>query len=187
MSNNAKLLAVKHAIYEMGLKFNQEPSDAKITAYAKDLMDYTPEQITFAFRQVIRSGSDFFPSLAKILSYLTPDEEKKEDRAPIIVKEIIQAIRSFHPMLENKMLESVSEDARMVFLAIGNTADLRNSENFETMSAQVERLVKGVLAAKTNSVKNERLERIGINTGKVLEFKTMDYSGFLPGNEGSPA
>lgn len=187
MSNSVKLLAIKHAIFEMGLKFNQEPSDAKITAYAKDLMDYTPEQITFAFRQVIKSGSDFFPSLARIISHLTPDAEKKEDRAPIIAREVVTLIRSWHPDLEDKMRELASPDALLVFQAIGNTMDLRNSETYEIMNAQVERFVKGVLAAKTNNIKNERLERLGINTGKVLEFRTMDYSNFLESKPGDPA
>jgi hypothetical protein len=127
------------------------------------------------------------PSAYEIEAELTPLESKKEDRAPIIVKEIIQAIRSWNKDLEAQMLESVSEDARLCFLAIGNTSDLRNSENFETMSAQVERLVKGVLAAKVNNIKNEKLERIGIKQeGKLLQLRTTDFSNFLP-EEGSPA
>jgi hypothetical protein len=184
--NDEKLVLTRAAIYEVGLLFNQTPSEDKIKAYSKALANYSPKQITFAFNQVILSGSAFFPSLAEILKHLRPDTEKKEDQAPIIVKEIVQLLRSFHPNLEDRMLEVASEDARLVFLAIGNTADLRNSENFETMSAQVERLVKGVLAAKTNNIKNEKLERLGINTGKALEFRTMDYSGFLENKEGSP-
>lgn len=173
------LLPIKEAVYEMSLYFNQPPGDERITAYAKALANYSPKQIIFAFKQVVNSGTAFFPSLAEILKHLKPEEDKKEDRAPIIVKEIISLIRSFHPMLEDRMLEAASPDARLVFLAIGNTADLRNSENFETMSAQVERLVKGVLAAKTNNIKNERLEKIGIVL-KPVEFRTMDYSGYLP-------
>lgn len=175
--NDAKLTLTKAAIYEMGLLFNQAPSDDKIKAYAKALTNYSPKQITFAFNQVILSGSAFFPSLAEILKHLRPDLDKKEDRAPIIVKEIIQFIRSCHPDLEREKMDKLSPDARLVFLSIGNTADLRNSENFETMSAQVERLVKGVLAAKTNNIKSERLERLGIISN--TDFKTIDYSGYL--------
>lgn len=175
--NDAKLTLTKAAIYEMGLLFNQAPSDDKIKAYAKALTNYSPKQITFAFNQVILSGSAFFPSLAEILKHLRPDLDKKEDRAPVIVKEILQFIRSWHPDLERENMDKLSEYARLVFLSIGNTADLRNSENFETMSAQVERLVKGVLAAKTNNIKSERLERIGIISSN--DFKTIDYSGFL--------
>jgi hypothetical protein len=185
MSSELKLLAIKHAIFEMGLKFNQEPSDAKISAYAKDLMAYTPEQINFAFRQVINSGSSFFPSLAEILKHLRPNIETKEDRAPLIVKEIIQAIQSWNKDLEAQMIESVSEDARLCFLAIGNTSYIRNSENFETMSAQLERLVKGVLSVKVNDVKKEKLEKLGIVLDfKKTELRTMDYSNFLPESSG---
>lgn len=184
--NNIKLIAIKAAIYDMGLKFNQEPSDAKITAYAKELIDFTPAQVNFAFKQVILSGSAFFPSLAEILKHLRPAEETKEDRAPIIVKEILGLIRDFHPFNEIKMLEAASEDARLTILAMGGTSDIRNApaENMGTTQAQLRDLVKGVLAAKTNQVKNERLERLGINTGKILEFKTMDYSNFLESKNG---
>jgi len=179
------LLPIKEAVYEMSLFFNQAPTDERITAYAKALSNYTPQQIIYAFKKVINSGSAFFPSMAEILNHLKPPTEKKEDLAPIIVKEIIQFIRSWHQDLERENMSNLSEDAKMVFLAIGNTTDLRNSENFETMNAQIERLVKGVLAAKVNKNKNEALERLGINTGSVLDlrkqdFKTMDYSGYLP-------
>jgi hypothetical protein len=183
--SNTKLLALKHAIYEMGLRFNQEPSDAKITVYAKDLMNYTPEQVAFAFRQVINSGSSFFPSMAEILKHLRPAEDKREDRAPLLVKEIVQLIRSWHPHLEAQMLEHASPDARLVFKAIGNTADIRDSESFEIMNAQVERFVKGVLAAKESDAKNEKLQSIGIQApGQVLgfpkkEMKSVNFQNFL--------
>jgi hypothetical protein len=174
------LLPIKEAVYEMSLFFNQQPNDERITAYAKALSNYTPKQIIYAFKQVIGSGSAFFPSLAEILKHLRPDVEKKEDRAPIIVKEILAYIQAWHPDLERENIFRLSEDAQLAFLAIGNTANIRNSENYETMSAQVERLVKGVLAGKFNNIKNERLERIGINTGRRLEFQTADFSGYLP-------
>jgi hypothetical protein len=187
--NDEKLVLTRAAIYEVGLLFNQSPSEDKIKAYSKALANYTPKQITFAFNQVILSGSAFFPSLAEILKHLKPTEETKEDRAPIIVKEILGLIRDFHPFNELAMIEAASEDARLTILAMGGTSDIRNapSENIGTTQAQLERLVKGVLAAKTNNIKNERLEKLGISTGKVLEFRTMDYSGFLPSNEGNPA
>lgn len=174
------LLPIKEAVYEMSLFFNQQPSDERITAYAKALSNYSPKQIIFAFKEVINSGAPFFPSLAEILKHLRLDQEKKEDLAPVIVKEIIGLIRSFGKYNENEMLEAASPDARLVFLAIGNTDDIRNSENFETMQAQLERLTKGILASKINESKSVKLESIGINTVRALNFQTMDYSGYLP-------
>jgi hypothetical protein len=183
MSN--KLLALKAAIYEMGLRFNQGPSQEKINAYANDLMEYTPEQIIYAFRQVINSGSAFFPSLAEILKHLRPPEQKKEDRAPVIVAEMLKALRDFSQYDEDRMLAAISPAARAAFKALGSTWDIRMSENIETTRAQLERLVKGVISAEDAGVKIEQLQRIGINA-KVIQIGTrppmkgLDFSGFDP-------
>lgn len=175
------LLAIKEAIYEVGLLFNQQPSDEKIAAYAKALVNYSPKQIVFAFNQTILSGSPFFPSLAEILKHLRPAVESAADRAPQVAMEILNAIRTYGPHAEVEMMQMVSEDARHTLLAIGFTGDIRNSENYETTKAQIERLARGVLASRESSVKNEKLERIGV----VLPMnkpgmKAMDFSGFLP-------
>lgn len=182
--NNIKLLAIKAAIYDMGLKFNQEPSDSKITAYAKELIDYTPEQINFAFRQVINSGSAFFPSLAEVLKHLCPATESNVDKAPQVAQEIINLLRNYGPHDEQRMLQAASEEAQWVFAQIGYTGDLRTSENYETTKAQIERLARGVLSSLDAHKKNTDLAKIGI-TGKVLhlkkpEMRTMDFSGYLP-------
>lgn len=183
---NEKLLERKSAVYQMGLLFNQQPNDDKITAYANALMNYEPKQIIFAFKKVIDSGSAFFPSLAEILKHLRPAENTKEDKAPIIVNEIIQFIR-LHPFdLEKNHTHTLSTEALEVIIANGGTRAIRDSENFETMKAQLERLAKGVIANRDAGIKNEALQKIGIDTmGKILpmnkpEFRTIDYSGYLP-------
>lgn len=169
MNAQDKKLAIKSAIYQMGLRFNQEPSKEKIEAYASDLMAFTPEQITFAFRQVIKSGTAFFPSLAEVLKHLSPVTEAIQDKAPQIAQEILQLLRWYGPHDEVKMLEQASEDARLVFLSIGYTGDIRNSENYETTKAQIERLARGVLSSQAASAKNEQLNKIGIEA-KVLSL-----------------
>lgn len=173
--NDASLL-LKAAIYEVGLLFNQQPSDERITAYARALQNYTPGQVTFAFNQIILSGSAFFPSLAEILKFLRPQTEKKEDLAPVIVAEMIRAIRAYGKWDEARMLTTVSEDARQVFQALGNTTDIRNSDNIEITKAQLERLAKGVFAARENAKINTGLEKVGIN-GNVLHLKTSGMRG----------
>lgn len=185
MSAANKKLGIKSAIYQMGLRFNQEPSKEKIEAYANDLMEYTPEQITYAFRQVIKSGSAFFPSLAEILKHLKPATETAQDKAPQIAQEILQLLRWYGPHDEKRMIENASEDAKLVFLAIGYTGDIRNSENYETTKAQIERLARGVLASRAASEKNEQLEKIGVDTSKVLTMKKpgmqgLSFSNLLP-------
>jgi hypothetical protein len=172
MSANVKLLAIKSAIYQMGLKFNQEPSKEKIEAYAKELMDYTPEQISFAFRKVIDSGSDFFPSLAAILKHLRPQQEVAQDKAPQVAAEMIQALRWYGPHDEVNMLENVSKEARLTFQRLGNTADVRNSENTETIRAQLERLARSVIGSSVAQEKNEQLQKLGI----VIPLKRIEFS-----------
>jgi hypothetical protein len=182
-----KLIEIKAAVYEMGLLFNQMPNDEKISAYAKALENYEPRQIVFAFRQVIKSGSAFFPSLAEILKHLQPAKELVQDQAPAIATEIMQLLRWYGPHDEANMIKNASGEAKLVFQALGFTGDIRNSENPDTVRAQLERLARSVLSRKTANDKNAALEKIGIDTGKVLklqkpEFKTVDYSGFLPGD-----
>lgn len=164
MNANAKLLAIKAAIYEMGLRFNQQPSPEKINAYAQDLMDFTPEQIRFAFREVINSGSAFFPSLAEILMRLKPKQESKEDIAPRIVEEMLKAIRDFSQYDEERMLASVSEEARMAFKMLGSTHDLRLSEEIEIVKAQLRGLVKSVISSRDANIQSRKLETIGISS-----------------------
>lgn len=171
MTTNVKLLAIKAAIFDMGLKFNQEPSDAKITAYAKDLMDYSPEQINFAFRQIINSGTAFFPSLAEILKHLKPAQEV-HDKAPQIAAEMLQALRWYGPHDEVNMLKNISPEAKATFERLGNTQDIRNSENTDTVRAQLERLARSVMQSKQVEAKNEQLQKIGI----VLPFQRIEFS-----------
>ena len=172
-------LQIKAAIYEVSLLFNQQPGDERITAYAKALMNYSPKQIVFAFNQVILSGSAFFPSLAEVLKHLRPQEEKKEDLAPIIANEIISFVRLHHFDLEKNYLHTLSETAQAVISANGGTKSIRDSENPETMKAQLERLIRGVIASKESGAKNIQLEKIGIMAPKLnTVFQTLDYSEF---------
>lgn len=185
--NNIKLLAIKAAIYDMGLKFNQEPSDAKITAYAKELLDYTPEQINFAFKQVILSGSAFFPSLAEVLKHLRHTQEKPEDKAPLIATEIINFVRMHHRGVEKNYYHNLSIEAVFVLSHMGGTQDIRDSENFETMRAQLERLSRGVLNQISSSSKKQDLKKIGISENVLSfpksEMKGIDFSNFTNSTE----
>lgn len=168
--SSKNFLQVKAAIYEMGLLFNQMPSDERITAYARALENYEPRQVIFAFKLIIESGSAFFPSLAEILKCLKPITPKIEDRAPVIVAEIITGIRRYGKWAEKEMLESLSPEARAVVYQLGDTTDIRNSENFETTKAQLERLAKGVLGKNVAEIFNTKLEAIGITTQSAISI-----------------
>ena len=185
--NIERELEIKAAIYEVGLLFNQQPSDDKINAYAKALQNYSPKQITFAFNQVILSGSAFFPSLAEILTHLRPPVEKKEDQAPLIAAEILNAIHSFSSYDEVRMDQHHSENARLVLKMLGGTSEIRNApaDNLGTTKAQLVKLAVSVLSSRDANAKTKKLETIGINDGRVLDFpkqelRTVDFSGYLP-------
>jgi hypothetical protein len=150
MNAEVKRLGIKSAIYQMGLRFNQEPSKEKIEAYANDLMDYTPEQVTYAFR--------------------------KEDQAPMIANEIISFVKMHHFDLEHRYLDTLSPLAREVIQSLGSTQDIRDSENFEIMKAQLERSVKSVIAAKEYSSKVLQLNKIGIKFDGPMKKLSYEFS-----------
>lgn len=177
--SNKRNLEIKATVYEMGLFFNQQPSEDRITAYSNALMNYEPHQIIFAFRQVINSGSAFFPSLAEVLRHLRPQEET-HDRAPQVAAEMLKLIRWYGKHDEAAMLQNASPEARETFLRLGDTQDIRNSENTDTVRAQLERLARSVVASKSVEAKNAQLEKIGIVIPFKQNAKTLDYSGFLP-------
>jgi hypothetical protein len=168
--NSEKLIEIKAAVYEMGLLFNQMPNDEKISAYAKALINYEPRQIIFAFNQVIKSGTAFFPSLAEILKHLSPAKDTT-DKAPQVAVEMIQALRWYGPHDEKRMLESVSKEARLTFERLGNTADIRNSENPEIVRAQLERLARSVMGSEVANQKNEQLQKLGI----IIPFQRIGH------------
>jgi Golgi nucleoside diphosphatase len=158
--NQPSLTALKAAIYEMGLYFNQQPSDDRITAYAKALANYSDKQVIFAFK------------------HLKPQEET-HDKAPQIAAEMLKLIRWYGKHDEENMLKNASPEARETFLRLGDTQDIRNSENTDTVRAQLERLARSVMQSKQVEVKNKQLENIGI----VLPLKRPDFSGYLPGGD----
>lgn len=163
-----KLLQLKAAIYQMGLLFNQQPTDERIDAYAKSLINYTEQQVIYAFNQVIKSGSAFFPSLAEIIKHLQPVDSRTTDPAPAVASEIINLIRRYGPHDEKNMIIAASDNAKLVLQKLGYTGDIRNSENIETTKAQLERLARSVLANYSAEMKNEKLKQIGIDPKNVL-------------------
>jgi hypothetical protein len=191
--------AIKDAVTAMLIKFNnrlsknQMETESKLADWAEFLAfekGFTVNQVKFALTQLTQTNKTFMPSAYEIADALSVKHESIDHKAPLIVLEILQAVKLFGQYDELKMIETLSEDARLTLSAIGGTSDIRNSDhdNIGTTKAQLERAVKGVLATKSNNIKNNNLERIGINVpGKILEFRTMDYSNFLPENEGSPA
>lgn len=179
--SDKNFLLRKSAVYQMGLLFNQAPTDERITAYANALMNYEPKQIIFAFNQVIKSGSAFFPSLAEILKHLQPVQDN-HDKAPQVAAEMIQMVRWYGKHDELAMLEKCTPETKEVFERWGDTSSIRNSENLETTRAQLERFARSVIASKVASDKNQALESIGIKTGKVLHLNKsgMQQVNFQP-------
>lgn len=180
--DDKKFVATKAAIYEMGLLFNQSPSDDKIKAYAKALANYTPQQIKYAFKQVVNSGSAFFPSLAEILGHLKPKENASKDIGNFVANEIIQKVIDLGVYRLNEVYESLSEvskktlgENRYILTEIANS----DRDQLTSIRAQIRDMASAAAESHKQGKRNEQLEKIGIKTGNILEFKTMDYSGYL--------
>lgn len=181
------LLLIKEAVYEVGLLFNQSPDEAKINAYSRALQNYTPKQITFAFNQVILSGTAFFPSLAEVLKHLKPEEPSINDRANLLVGEAIEAATKYSIYDHGKnVLNEVSDEVRLIILSFGGVRAIGDfpADQNGTLRAQLRDIAKGVLSQQSANKKSDQLQRIGLgNVLQMPEMRTMDYSGFLPKSE----
>ena len=174
------LLRIKEAVYEMSLFFNQQPNDERITAYAKALQNYTPKQIIFAFKQVIGSGSAFFPSLAEILAHLKPVTIASRESADIVANEVIQKVIDLGVYRLGQAYDELSPLAKK---AIENNqyilTEIANSDrdSLTSIRAQLRDMIKAIGESAKAQVKNEKLVQVGI---RPVELRTADYSGYLP-------
>lgn len=182
--------AIHLAMVAMLIKFNnrlnksQMEPESKLSDWADFLAfekHFTVSQVAFALTELTKKNTTFMPSAYEIADVLAPKETKIQDLAPVIVTEMLSLLRSYSQYSEKDMIEKASENAKLAFYALGSTQDIRLSENIETTKAQLERLVKGVLAAKENKSHHEQLLKIGITPiNKKVEFRTMDFSAYLP-------
>jgi hypothetical protein len=170
-------LQVKAAIYEMGLLFNQPPNDERITAYAKALKDFTPTQICFAFNQVIKSGSAFFPSLAEILKHLQPAKESSEDLAVKAMEEVVRAVIYHGHYQTQRALDSLSESTRKIvgddhqlLVSIGKS----EASELPTLKAQLRNLFRARIESEKAGEQLIQLNRIGIKLGGG-EMRQVSY------------
>jgi hypothetical protein len=184
----SKLNALKSAIYQMGLRFNQQPTPERIEAYAKDLAQFTPDQVTYAFREVIRSGSAYFPSLAEILKHLQPQEVSSDDIANMVVNEIVGKCIDHGQYRIAKIQAELSEIARAVVqLSPSILMNICTSmeDQLPTIKAQLRGFVRAVVENKRAAIKNEKLTELGIDTSKAISIedrrgtlRAIDFSGF---------
>lgn len=158
MSNEA---AIKAAVYEMGLLFNQQPTPERINAYARHLSRFSPEQIVFAFKCEIARGSAFFPSLAEVLSHLRPVEISADSLAADAADEIMRAV------VDYARVEDLSPLAQAV---IGSTAALRQlgeapASQMPNNKAQLRMKAKAVVEKQRAQNHDAKLKRLGLLTG----------------------
>ena len=159
------LTAIKAAIYEMSLLFNQQPADERIAAYAKNLTQFTPEQIIFAFRQEIRKGSAFFPSLAEIISHLRPKEVSPDAIAAEVAEEIMRAV------VNGDRFELLSEVAQKTIgsqygMSLIGEAD---RSQIPTNKAQLRMQAKAVVERDRKDTYDVWLKKLGLPTSAAIE------------------
>lgn len=167
--------AIKAAIFEMALLFNQQPNDERITAYAKALQNYSPSQIKFAFNSVILSGTAFFPSLAEILTHLRPIKPKSEDIAVQLVDEIVRAAIEHGQYRVDRAYEALSDSAKEVLggdkQAILNICKSMEDE-LPIIKAQLRNLFRSKLESQKASEHHGKLLRLGI---KVEPMRKISF------------
>lgn len=178
--NEKEFLVIKAAIYEMGLLFNQQPNDEKITAYAKALSNYSPNQIKFAFNSVILSGSAFFPSLAEILNHLKPMQPKSEDRAAELMEEVVRVALANGYNRIDRAYNELSVNAKAV-LGEDKATLLRICRSMEdelpTIKAQLRNLFRARIDSQKAEIHNGKLLQLGvIKPEQIEEMKKLDLS-----------
>jgi hypothetical protein len=170
MSTNK--MAIKAAIYEMGLLFNQKPDDEKITAYAKALENYSPSQIKFAFNSVISSGTAFFPSLAEILKYLKPIRPAAEDLASELMEEVVKKAAANGYNRTAQTMAELSPGAKAV-LGDDHQTLLRICKSMEdelpTIKAQLRNLFRARIESQRADAHNSKLVQIGVAKTEEIE------------------
>lgn len=172
------LLPLQEAIYEVGLLFSKstQPSEAQINAYAKALQRYSPEQVTYAFNQIILKGSAFFPSLAEVLVFLRVQESSSEDRGNIFADEIVSKALDHGFYRTKDAYESLSNEAKLV---IGNNTrilkEICESSRDELMiiKSQIRKLAVARINTTKNEIHNKQIESL-IEGNKA---KLKDLSG----------
>lgn len=180
--NQNNFMRLKVAIYEMGLLFNQPPSDDRINAYAKLLANFEPHQVIYAFKQVIKSGNKFFPSMAEILSHLQPPKENAEDTANLIANEIIQKCIEKGRYNTGDIVPELSGPAQAVIKSSSYLImNILNSDDdtLPIVRAHIRGLAKAMTTASANEEKRSELSKIGINP-PVPGPQKLDYKSYLP-------
>lgn len=185
------LTALKSAIFQMGLRFNQQPTTERIEAYADDLSRFTPDQVVFAFRQVINSGTAFFPSMAELLVHLKPKEISSEDLAAFVVDDVTKAAiqdGQYHPERAFQMLSEISKAFVGKNLRLLMDLAMCDIEKLPTLKAQTRGAARAFIETRKANLYNEKLESIGIDTSNVIKiedhrnpFKALDFSEFKEG------
>lgn len=181
-------IEIRAAIEEMGHCFLKKPDDTQVEVYARGLERFSTEQVIFAFNQVIESGSDFFPSLGRILSYLRPKDQDPEGMAAVIADEIVNTAANFGYMQTGAAFLTLSPTAKLVCGSSSRLLDICNTErdNLTTVKAQLRKQAIGVLSQQKTNIHNEKLVEIGLATAEVLDFqkpalRSLAYGDFQPG------
>lgn len=162
--------------------FNKSPSDDDLETYGEMLSgQFEFKQVTWALTEHVKKGSAFFPSCGEIFAYLAPKEESSEDRAAIATDEIIRFAQAYGYMQTEKAFLAMSEDARIACGSPTFLLEVCNTpfEDLTTLKAQIRRQAKAAFERSINTAKNEKLQAIGIDTGKVLNLKRPSFDGFL--------
>lgn len=162
--NQEKSHKIKKAcIYEMSQLFSQKVSDIKIEAYAKMLRPYSVAQITMAFSNIVKKGSDFFPSCSRVIAEIMPTENR-EDVAQSMADNIVNQVLRFGRYQQREMGSYLTKPEKMALQRIGGCLTIldSNKDDMPTIRAQLRRTCNSVLSIGEVEKKQEVMGKLAL-------------------------
>jgi len=140
-----KKVAIYECLKTIGLCFEFPPSVERLKIYTEHLQDYSVEQLTFAFKQVLKTERNF-PAIATIYKIINPKIDEI-DEANKMAGQIIDAIPMFGYTNANAAKEYLSEKAWYTIKLFGGWETLCKTEtsNLGTIRAQLRDLCKSTI------------------------------------------
>ena len=172
MENKKK--AIFECLRKMAHLFNGDVTQEKLDAYTVFLEPFTVDQLSLAFKQIVKTNK-FFPSMSEIIDILDP-KETPIDQANEFSGKIIESISRFGRDNQKDAKAYVGEIAweAVESFGWGNLCMIENKQ-ITIIRAQIRDYCKGVIA-KREIVKLRQLgeKRDLKQVGNILNIETNE-------------
>lgn len=172
MDDRIKLELTKACIYEMSLLFNQRIQPEKITAYATALVNYPTENLKIAFRNIILSGEDFFPSCARLIKEMQPPRQDPEELAQIMCDNIVEAVLRYGRYRQDEIKEKLTAEEMDALTRIGGALTILDSKKSDmpTIRSQIRKSCKALVNKELIASKAEIFKKLQNRGGELQKL-----------------